>query len=203
MLKMTEQYLVDIVAHELGLSGTGTPGVDCQVWVRNQTITIPPDDKLYIMVGMVDSKVIANKTSQYTAQEHYPTPSDPLTTIMHEVFTAVTRENIQIDIMSRTNESLLRRWEVIAALTSVYAFQVMEKAQFKIFKVPTSFANTSNAEGSSMLNRFSIIVPCHTWYSKDKVLDSPNGNFYDSFRTRVDDEKTIGQINGLIDFTIT
>ena len=74
---------------------------------------------------------------------------------------------------------------------------------FKIMRLPNSFINSSVAEGGSQLNRYSITVGCMVLYEKIKILNPDNGDYYDDFDTRVDDEKTIGEIDGLIEFNIT
>jgi hypothetical protein len=113
------------------------------------------------------------------------------------------RENIQVDILSRSNDALTRNWEIIGALSSIYSKQVQEKYNFKIFRIPQGFINTSDAEGGSFLNRYSLTFPVFTWYKKRKVLTPTGKNYYDDFTTRVDDENTIGTDNPLITFEIS
>ncbi len=180
---MAESIIVDILQTQLDLE-------ENQLWVRYQNEKIPPDDRLYIVVGMSDSQVISSVNT--------PTPAYGG---MEETLQTVARENFQIDIFSRSLAAIQRRWEVVAALNSVYSEQQQELYKFKIFTVPTSFVNTSSAEGGSNINRFSIIIACHTWYRQEKVLQSPN-DYYNDFDTRVDDEATISEPDGLIEFNI-
>jgi len=42
---------------------------------------------------------------------------------------------------------------------------------------------------------------CHVWYSKESLL--PRSKIFDTFETRIDDANTIGQDEGLFEFTIT
>lgn len=102
------------------------------------------------------------------------------------------REDIQIDIWSRSNAAIYRNWEVIAAIQSIYAQQQMELFNFKIFRVPRSMINTSSAEGSAQLNRYTITISCFVWYVKETLLTTNGGDYYDDFHQRVDVEKTIG-----------
>lgn len=183
MDKLPEQIIVDILQTQLALESD-------QLWVRYQNEKIPPDDRLYIVVGMSDSQVISSVNT--------PTPTYDG---MSETLQIVARENIQIDFLSRSLSALQRRWEVLAALNSVYSEQQQEIYQFKIFPVPSSFVNTSSAEGGSNINRFSIIIACRTWYRQEKVLQSPN-DYYNDFDTRADDEVTISEPEGLIEFNI-
>ena len=109
------------------------------------------------------------------------------------------RENIKIDILSRDNGARDKRWEVFASLQSIYSQQKQEEYQFKIFKLPTSFVNATEAEGGSQLNRFSIVIPTFSWYSKEVDLPTDQ-DYYDKFETRVDDEQSIGGPEGIIEF---
>ncbi len=183
MDKLAEQIIADILVTQLDLD-------ESQVWLRYQNEKIPPDDRLYIVVGMSDSQIISSVNT--------PTPTYDG---MSETLQVVARENIQIDIFSRSLAALQRRWEALASLNSVYSQQQQELYQFRIFPLPTSFVNTSSAEGGSNINRFSIIIACHTWYRQEKVLQSPN-DYYNDFDTRVDDEETISEPEGLIEFNI-
>lgn len=185
MDKTAEQLIVELLKSQLSLS-------DSNVWVRNQTRTIPPDTGLYIVVGMTDSRPLSAET-----QLEERVVEDVVTMI--EVQQVQTMDNIQIDIFSRSNQSLTRRWEVMAALASIQSKQIQEANFFKVCRLPNSFLNTSSAEGGSNLNRFSLSFNCFVWYRKERI--SVN-EYYDDFKTRVDDYKTIGQNNGLIEFRI-
>lgn len=185
MDSLTEQLIVNILAEEMQLSAG-------QIWIRYQNRAIPPTPGLFVVVGMVDSQIMGNTTS-LTFENSLP----------HQISEVMARETIQIDIMSRDSTALTRRAEVVMALQSFYAQQQMELNNFKIARIPQSFLNTSDAEGGSNLNRYSISVPCIVWYRKDVKLASPLGDYYDDFITRVDDEITIGTVNPLIEFEIT
>lgn len=180
---LAEQVILNILITQMGLAND-------QGWVRYENELIPPDNRLYIVVGMVDTQVISNTNTPIPTYDG-----------MSELLQVVSRENIQIDLFSRTIEALQRRTEALAVLNSIYSQQQQENQQFKIFKVPTSFVNTSAAEGGSNINRFSIIISCHTWFRQEKMLQSPD-DYYKDFTTRVDDEKTINQPTGLIEFEI-
>lgn len=167
-----------------------------QVWIRDQNRKIPNDNNLYIVVGMVDSRPYGATCRMVTK---YTEGSDPEAYEVEEVTTNV-RENIQIDILSRSNASILRKNEVYLALNSIASKQAQEQYDFKIARIPTSFVNSSAAEGGSNLNRFTMVVPCLVWYMKENAL--PSYDYYDTFDTRADDEKTIGEDEGIFEFTI-
>lgn len=181
---LSEQLIIDIIAQQLDLSAE-------RIWVRNQNRKIPPDNGLYVVVGMVDAAPISS-TSDVTSTEDG----------MIETQRVILSENIQIDVFSRDDAALRRRWEVMTALKSVYAQQVQEANYFKIYRMPRSFVNTSDAEGSSRLNRFTLTFPCQVWYKKEIPLTLPGRDYYNDFDTRVDDANTIGEDEGLIEFNI-
>ncbi len=162
------------------------------IWIRDQNKVIPNDNGLYIVVGMVDAAPIGNDNSIRVNDDG----------TLSEVQQVVTRENIQIDIFSADTQALFRRFEMLMALRSIYAQQQQELNSFKIFRIPTSFLNSSSAEGEKQINRFSLVIAVHSWYRKEKVINSVLGDFYDDFNTRVDDANTIGEPTGLIEFEI-
>lgn len=173
-----EQALVDILSNELGMPAGS-------VWIDNQNRMIPNDTGLYIAVGQIGApQVIGNVTETVSTDAG-----------MSEIQQLVVRENVQIDIFSTNNAALIRRWEIIMALQSTYAQQVQELNNFKIFAIPSGFANTSSAEGGSNINRFTATISCHTWYRKEKVLTTIYGDYYDHFCTDVIDETSTGDFD--------
>lgn len=188
MRRLTAQVIVDILKQEMCLA-------DDAVWVRNQNVLIPNDTGLYIIVGMRESYPIANVTKMTTVQNGNDVDA-------YQVCEITQREIIQIDIVSRSNAALLRNWEVTAALQSFYSQQQQELNNFKIFRIPRSFVDSSESEGPAQLNKYSISIACFVWYRKTTQLTSPLGDYYDDFTTRVDDENTIGTDTPLLEFEI-
>lgn len=188
MNSLVSQIIVDVLNREMAMP-------ENSVWVRNQNRLIPNDNGLYIVVGLNNAIPLSNVTNMEQEQ-------NGLVTIIHQISQVQLQENIQIDILSRSNDALLRNWEIIAAMQSFYCQQQQELNNFKIFRLPRSFIDASESEGGSTLNRYSITVPAMVWYRKDTLLDSPLGDFYDDFKQRVDDENTIGTDTPLIEFEI-
>lgn len=188
MNQLAAQIIINILTERLCLAPE-------QIWLRDQNRLIPDGKGLFIVVGMVDAKVIGNVTSMTTETVNS-------VTAQHELNEVQMCEYTQIDIFSRSNEALLRKWEIVAALQSFYSQQQQELNNFKIFRIPTSFINTSDAEGGSFINRYTITVPCFVWYRLDTVLDSPLGDYYDDFTTRIDDAATIGTNTPVAEFEI-
>ena len=279
MITEVEKIIVDIIKSEMVL--TDTYGKDIKendipcILIRSQNMKLGETDKLQIIVGMVDGKVVASNNysdfvsivqnvtydadagtfvlfydstsigtfaynvtaatiqaafdasswgqlyfsvatitggfaistprnltpSTITTTSNLTKNSDPVTITITSVQTPTEiqqvqmSENIQIDIQSRNNDARTRRWEIIAALQSIYAKQKMEENSFKIFRIPRSFVNSGMSDGGSVLNRFSIVINCYTWYNKTKNITE----YYDDFNTRVDDESTITEAVGAIE----
>jgi hypothetical protein len=195
MNSLAEQIIVDILGTRMALAAGS-------IWIRDQSRKIPPGNGLYVVVGMVDAASMSSLTYMEEKTTPQPEPAPPLVEQV-EINRVSMRENIQIDIFSRSNAAILRRWEILAALRSIYSQQQQEENYFKIFRIPSSFVNSSIAEGGSQLNRYTVTVPCFVWYKKETILDPDTKEYYDSFETRVDDEKTIGTEHGIFEFTIT
>lgn len=186
MNSITETYLVDIIRFEMDLP-------DAQVWIKSQNRYIPNTTDLFIIVGSQEPKPFSNtKEIKENAQGE-----------VLQVQQVQMREVVNIDLVSASDDARKRKHEVIMALNSYYAEQVQEKNQFRIFEIPQTFIDTGDAEGGSELNRFTLSIICHSWYRKEKVLNMPDGDYYDDFDTRVDDKETIGTANGIIEFNIT
>lgn len=192
MIKPTEEVFVELIREFMGLASN-------QVVVRDQNFKIPNDQRIYIVVGMVDSRPYSGQVKMVT---EYTTGANP-EPYQIEVTSTQVRENIQIDIMSRSNQAILKKNDVYLALNSFASKQSQEKYAYKIARIPTNFVNTSAAEGGSNINRFTMTVPCLVWYEYQRVMQPNDGLYYDQFKTRVDDEKTIGTPDGIFEFEIT
>lgn len=177
-----------------------------RIWMRDQDKQIPNDTAFFIEVGLVSSipmSAVSTMVQEDVAADPDADPPVEAGTQQVEIVQVNQQENIQIDIASKDNSAVLRNWEVLAALNSIFSKQTQEKNFFKIFRLPRQFINASSAEGGSMLNRYSIIFPCFAWYNQRRVLTTTGGDYYDDFRTRVDDKNTIGTDTPLIEFEIT
>jgi hypothetical protein len=192
MDSLASQIIVDIIATRMDLDPQ-------TVWVRNQNRKIPQGDGIYIAVGQIGWKVYGNNREEVSTEIPQPSPTPAIQTLT-EVITISAQEMIQIDIMSRNNDALMRQWEIIAALNSTYAEQKQEANSFRIATIPQGFIDSSFAEGGSMLNRFTITIACNVWYKSEQILSQ--GDIYDSFETRVDDALSIETDEGIIEFTI-
>lgn len=196
MNRLSEQVFIDILKSELGLT-------DAQLWVRNQNRKIPPEKGIWVIVGLQGIPRIRSTKSEIETREiPQPDPAPPIVETW-EVISATTAEAIQIDIVSRNNDTLNLRMGIIMALASIKSQQVQEQNAMRIFTQSLGFVDTSGAEGGSNVNRYTVTVPCFSWYKMEKLLSATGGDYYDDFTTRVDDAKTIAEPDGLFDFRIT
>jgi len=189
MIKEVEKILIDILSHELDLPltyGVNEEGNEVPVFVIGfSNAMLGTTDKLQISIQTVNISPIAN-SSKLDISVTPPIERQYLSSL----------QTMQIDVMSANTEARTRSQEVILALESIYSQQQQEKYQFKINKNITGFNNVSEAEGESNLNRFALTVTCFTFKYKSKIIT----DYYDKFNIRADDEKTISEIDGLLEF---
>lgn len=188
MQKDVEKIFIDILSTEMELPlvyGQDKKGNDIPCFVLGfDDALLGKDERLQIAVTELSS-VPMSSTSKSDFEQDPPI----------EIQTVRSLSSIQIDLISQNRDAATRGWEVIAALSSIYSVQQQEKYNFKIFKIPTGFNQTSFAEGASNLKRYTIVINCHIWNNKEKEITS----FYTNFTTRVDNEDTIGEPEGLIE----
>lgn len=178
--QLASQVIIDILNNEMSMPKNS-------VWLRQQNKSIPNDNGLYIAVGLISAQTIGNVTTMQTLTN--PATNQPA---QYEVNQVMQQEAIQIDLLSSAvnNYAMLRNWEVVAALQGFYSQQQQELNNFKIFRMPRSFLDTSSAEGGSMLQRYSITIMAHVWYRKQTLLNPPLGDYYNDFTQRVIDDQT-------------
>lgn len=182
-----EKIIVDILAQEMGLVKDGK---DPQIWIENQNKIIPNDNGFYVTVAFENADVVANNN-------RFDDDGD----VIKEIQSVLQHESIQINIFSRSSEARRRRAEVLMALASIYSVQKQEENDFKIYKVPSVFVNASEAEGGSQLHRYMISVICGVWYRKEQTPLEGKDHF-ENFGTRVDNEESITEDNGIIELNI-
>lgn len=164
-----EEYIVDIIRKELNLSQQN-------IWIHSQNRKIPPESQeLYCTVGCVDFIPISSKSYFKFTEAIQDNPE-----FGEEIQVVYGRAAVQIDLLSRSNESRIRRAELLMALNSYYSKSMQEKYQFRIFELPSRFINTSGLEGGSEINRFSLII--RAMISEEKVK---NSDYYDTFNAKI------------------
>lgn len=161
-----EEYIVDIIRTEMGLDQQ-------HIWIQNQNRKIPPQsDNLYCVVGCVNFRPVSSKS-------RFLSETDQEEQIVYG------RADVQIDLLSRSNEARERRAEVLMALNSFYSKNLQDEKQFKIFELPATFMNTSDLQGGSDINRFTIRIPTMISESKTKSTD-----YYDTFHANINIEES-------------
>jgi len=189
MIKEIEKIIIDILSHELDLPltyGLNDEGNEVPVFVIGfSNAMLGTTDKVQISVQTTNVQPVANSSKLDISV----TPP-----IERQYFSSL--QTMQVDVMSANIEARTKSHEVILALESIYSQQQQEKYQFKINKNITGFNNVSEVEGESNLNRFALIFTAFTWKYKSKIIP----DYYDKFNIRADDEKTINEIDGILEF---
>lgn len=166
-----EEYIVDIIRNQMAIPQQN-------IWIQSQNRKIPPQStELYCIVGVTDFKPISSKSRW-------------LPDTQQEEQVVYGRANVQVDLMSRSNEARTRRAEVLMALNSFYSKNVQDENCFRIFELPRAFVNTSRLEGGSDINRFTLIIP--TMISEVKLMTF---DYYDKFRGQIWSEDKVIDLN--------
>ncbi len=163
-----EKIIQDILLHELNLPedyGTEDGYIVPSVYIVAPNIHLGTTDKLQIGIQSIGSRIISSVSEQKEKDG-----------IFLEEKQMVVSDNIQIDIKSKNSDARIRRFEVLAALESIYAKQMQEKWHCRIFQIPRGFINISFAEGSAQIYRFSATIA--TQYTRRYTTEI---DYYDTF----------------------
>lgn len=165
MKQQTEEYIVKIITNQMGLDQD-------HCWIASQNRKIPPQaQELFCVVGTSFFRPISSKS-------HFDADTN------EEIQEVYGRADVQVDLFSRNNDARIRRDEVLMALSSFYSKNVQDEGCFRIFEIPTFWNNTSYLEGSSSINRFTLIIPTMVWTEK-RIPTA----IYTSFQAEIDDEQ--------------
>ena len=151
------KYICQIIEHELNIPG--------QVWIYNNKINIPNDEKLYVIVSFLTEQVIGNNVKY-----------EPTTTGLNEISTVNTLASITIDILSRGTAARDRKAEILMALFSTYSQQIQCANSFQIARNGFNITNVSEAEGAAIPYRYNLTFNATYATSKTKAVD-----YYDTF----------------------
>ena len=152
------KLICDIIEHELDIKG--------QVWIYNNKINIPNDDKLYVIVSFLSEKIIGNNL------KYEPNDNGGL----NEIATVNTMASVTIDILSRGTAARDRKAEVLMALFSTYSQQEQEANGFNIARNGFNITNVSEAEGAAIPYRYNLTFNATYATAKTKAVD-----YYDTF----------------------
>ena len=159
----TIALLRNIIMSELELQ-------DDQIAIYNQSWVLPADSGLHVVVQFLGAIPFSSRSWV-----------DP--TGQTEVQDLNMSEMYQIKILSRNDEALFRKHEILWALCSQYGQQVQEANSFRVAPISHGFSDVSEVEGVARINVFVITVEVLAWYQKTKAA-----KFYDSYelQTRTD-----------------
>jgi len=155
------KVVADIIQSEMGLDQD-------HIYLYNQKWRMPPDEGLYVIVGFMGARAFGAKTWY---------ENDPVTQELTEVQSVNQQEMYSIDLLSRDSSARIRKQEVILALNSTYAQQMMEQYNFKIANLPVTFNDVSELEATAILNRYQLAFNALVVYRKVKSVQ-----FYDTFQ---------------------
>lgn len=157
------KLLCDIIQKELELENG-------QVYLYDQKINVPADEKLYIAVKIGSATPFGSSRKEAS--------DDELGLV--EVQTLHVRQTVDIDILSRGTDARERREEVILALKSTYSQTIQEKNGFHIASIPSGFVDLSGIEGAAIPYRFNVSVNLQYKIAKTKQIA-----YYDQYSDSV------------------
>lgn len=149
----------DLLQQEMGLAAG-------QVYLWDQKLNIPNDERLYIAVGVISAKPYANN--------RFLDVSGPG---ILEVLSTNMQATISIDVISRGPDARDRKEEVILALNSIRSIQYQEANGILIAPHTSSFVNLSEIDGAAIPYRFNLSLNLQYKISKTKAVP-----YYDQFQ---------------------
>lgn len=135
------------------------------VLVYNQKRKLPPAKGFFVNVSFLGGRPFGAKSAQIP---------DPTTGELVEEVSVNQQEMVQIDIFSYDDSARTRNPEIVFAMNSVNAQQVMEKNSIKIARLPSSFVDVSEVQASKRLNRYALAFNLTRAYSRKTVVPSFN-----------------------------
>jgi len=134
-----------------------------RVFLYNQQINLPPDQGLFVNVGLIGKKPFGMSKS-------YLSVSDAEGGLQQQQ-TLNVQETYSVLIWSQNSDARLRNHEVLFALNGDAAQQAQEKYSFKIGYLPTQLMDVSDEDGASRLNRYSLTFNILCGYSQKRRVE--------------------------------
>lgn len=177
MNKQIEKIIVDIIKEEMDLPDnygkTERGDVIPSVIIYSQNIKLFNTDKLQITVKAGNFKTYSNRLETLQKQDGK----------FYQIQDLNQGCMIQIDCYSRNNEAIARHQEIIEAMNSIHAHELMDIYNFKLGLIGNT-VNTSGADGGSDINRFTTTYSAIIHHHKEKEI-----NYYDKFKAQTYTEK--------------
>lgn len=152
------KLICQIIEHELNIPG--------QLWIYNNKINIPNDEKLYVVVSFLSEKILGTNV-------YYERNADDG---LNEVTTLNTLASINIDILSRGTAARDKKAEILMALFGTYSQQIQQANSFQIGRNGFNITNVSEAEGAAIPYRYNLTFNVTYATCKTKAVD-----YYDTF----------------------
>lgn len=138
-----------------------------QIMLGLENWEIPKNTGLYVSLAYGAEQVVGN--SNYNGLDELGA--------FTEIQDVAMLHQVDIDIMSFDSSARLRKEEVLQALQSYEAQQLMEQYQMRIASTPGSFVPVQTLEETKQLNRFRLSIAVNALHRKVKTTP-----FYDSIR---------------------
>lgn len=157
------QILLGVIGSEMDLKPE-------QTVVYNQRWKIPPDSRLYVTAKFLSGRPYAVRRGYDPSVKGELSQKQSLN--QQTMFT--------FNVMSNGTEALVRKEEVIMALSSDAAERAAERYSFSIGRIPASFVDLSTEEGAAILYRYAITIPVLNAVAKTSKVP-----FFDTFPRRL------------------
>jgi len=150
----------DIIQHELDIPG--------RVFLENQKVMWPKDDKLFITAGILTNRIVGNNCEYKMVGGNYS-----------EIKTINAASTMSVNIYSRGLDALVRQNEVLMALKSTYSQQQQVRNGIRIAEIPSGRAiqNLSELDGDAILYRFHFDTVVYYSQTLIKAVD-----YFDKFQ---------------------
>ena len=190
MKKSIEKILVNIITHELNLPENygKTPDGDVipSVVIYGQNIKLFNTDKLQITVKTNNYQIYSNRSEIKEKDGEF-----------FEIQDLNLSCTIDINSYSRNNDARERHHEIIMAMNSNYAHQLMDLYNFKLGIIGNT-VNLSGLDGGSDINRFVTTYKAILHQQKTTKID-----YYDQFSFEIyQDNNKLNSYYSMLDWEI-
>lgn len=139
-----------------------------QIMLTNQKWNIPQNTKLFVALGYVSGKAIANRNDSISNGPGSDAGmTEQQSIVMHYV--------IRIDAMAFNkqnggNEARERKEEIMMALRSLKAQAEMEKNNLQVARISSEFLDVSSLEETAFLTRYTMTIAVTALRVKEKAV---------------------------------
>lgn len=152
------ELFCQIIQHEMNLDNS-------QVFLWDQKIFLPTDQRLYVTVSVESCKPFGNSRTYIGSGNN-----------LQEQQSVNMQATLGVNLLSRGPDARDRKEEVILALKSTYSQALQEANGFYVATLSDRFINLSEIDGAAIPYRFHIYVNIQYQVSKTKNIP-----FYSQF----------------------